>query len=98
MRRRAFLAWLLFLALWPRRAVGQPRGTWRRIETDLDPDTTKRGPVEDTIEVSKDAAKGKLKKKSTSIVSVHFCPHAAGEPASEWYHCKDDPRAQYEEM
>lgn len=30
--------------------------------------------------------------------SVHICPHSAGEPASEWYDCKADPRAQYEEV
>ena len=30
-------------------------------------------------------------------VSVHACPHAAGEPATEWFDCKNDPRAQYEE-
>ncbi len=72
--------------------------TWRRIEVDLDPDEAKRQPPEDTLEVSKEAAKGKPKKKVTSTVSVHLCPHAAGEPASAWYSCKDDPRAQYEEV
>jgi hypothetical protein len=30
--------------------------------------------------------------------SVHFCPHARGEPASEGYSCRDDPRAQYQEL
>ena len=30
--------------------------------------------------------------------SLHLCPHAAGEPDSEWYNCKDDSRAQYEEI
>lgn len=30
--------------------------------------------------------------------SLHLCPHAAGEPASGWYNCRDDVRAQYEEM
>jgi len=70
--------------------------TWRRIETDSEPDPTKRLVAEDTLEVSKDTAKAKVKKKATSMVSIHFCPHAAGEPASEWYSCKDDPRAQYE--
>ena len=72
--------------------------TWRRIETDLDPDVTKRGAAEDTLEVSKDAAKAKPKKKVGNMVSVHLCPHAAGEPASGWYSCRDDPRAQYEEV
>lgn len=72
--------------------------TWRRIERDLDPDVTKRAPVEDTLEVSKDAAKTKPKKKATSRVSIHFCPHAAGEPALAWYNCRRDPRAQYEEF
>lgn len=28
-------------------------------------------------------------------VSVHLCPHAAGE-SSGWYNCKRDARAQYE--
>ena len=65
--------------------------TWRRIETDLDGS-------EDTLEVSKEAAKAKPKKKLGNKVSVHLCPHAAGEPASEWYNCKDDPRTQYEEF
>lgn len=73
-------------------------GTWRRIETDLDPDETKRLLPEDTLEISKEAAKVKPKKKVTSLVSVHLCPHAAGEPASKWYNCKDDPRAEYEEL
>ena len=30
--------------------------------------------------------------------SVHLCPHAAGEPAITWYNCRDDGRAQYEEI
>lgn len=30
--------------------------------------------------------------------SVHLCPHAAGEPPSEGFNCKDDPRAQYEAL
>ena len=29
--------------------------------------------------------------------SIHLCPHAQGE-TSGWYNCKDDPRAQYEEI
>lgn len=31
-------------------------------------------------------------------VSVHFCPHAAGEESPTWFDCKEDPRAEYEEM
>ena len=72
--------------------------TWRRIETDVDPILATRLPVEDTLESSKDAAKAKAKRKATSVVSIHLCPHAAGEPASEWYNCRDDARSQYEEM
>ena len=30
--------------------------------------------------------------------SLHLCPHAAGEPPNEWYNCKEDVRAQYEEL
>mgnify|MGYP001590783964 CR=1 FL=1 len=73
-------------------------GTWRRIEIDPELDEAKRVTTEDTLEVSKKAAKAKPKKKPTTSVSVHFCPHAAGEPASEWYSCKDDPKAMYEEI
>ena len=69
-------------------------GNWRRIETD----PTELSVGEDTLEVSKDVAKAKPKKKPGNKVSIHFCPHAAGEPASEGYNCKDDPRAQYEEF
>lgn len=36
-------------------------------------------------------------KPDVLLVSVHLCPHAEGEPASEWYNCKNDPRARYEE-
>ena len=71
--------------------------TWRRIEIDLDPDESKRQPPEDALEPSKEAAKAKPKKKITSKVSIHFCPHAVGE-TSGWYNCKDDTRAQYEEF
>ena len=67
--------------------------TWRRIETDPTP-----GESTDTLEVSKAVAKGKPKKKVGNLVSIHFCPHAAGEPASEWYNCRDDVRSQYEEF
>ena len=67
--------------------------TWRRIETDPTP-----GGSTDTLEVSKESAKGKPKKNINNLASVHFCPHAAGEPSSEWYNCKDDLRAQYEEF
>ena len=31
-------------------------------------------------------------------VSVHLCPHSAEEPSSEWYNCRTDPRARYEEV
>lgn len=68
--------------------------TWRRIE--IDPDDFSKS--EDTLELSKTGAKAKLKKKIGNKVSVHFCPHAAGEPSSEWYNCKDDSRAEYEEF
>ena len=30
--------------------------------------------------------------------SLHLCPHAAGEPATDWYNCRDDAQAQYEEL
>ena len=67
-------------------------GTWRRIETDLDdPQKSK-----DSLETDKVSAKGKPKAKVGNKVSVHLCPHAAGE-LSGWYSCKDDPRAEYEE-
>lgn len=70
-------------------------GNWRRIETDP---TDILSVGDDTLEVSKDAAEAKPKKKAVNKVSIHFCPHAAGEPASGWYNCKDDPLAQYEEF
>lgn len=69
-------------------------GTWRRIETDRD-DPKKST---DTFEINKASAKGKPKSKIGNKVSVHLCPHAAGESLDEWYNCKDAPQAQYEEV
>ena len=31
-------------------------------------------------------------------VSVHLCPHAAGEDPATWFDCKEDARAEYEEV
>ena len=36
-------------------------------------------------------------KPGVTAVSVHLCPHAQGE-TSGWYNCRDDVRAQYEEV
>lgn len=30
-------------------------------------------------------------------VSVHLCPHVAGEPPALWWNCRSDPRAEYTE-
>mgnify|MGYP001571283208 CR=1 FL=1 len=30
--------------------------------------------------------------------SLHLCPHAAGERPEEWYDCRADARAAYEEV
>jgi hypothetical protein len=37
--------------------------------------------------------------KHGETVSMHHCPHHvdAPEPHAEWYDCRKDPRAQYEE-
>ena len=31
-------------------------------------------------------------------VSVHACPHAAGEKPATWFDCHEDSRAEYEEV
>lgn len=31
-------------------------------------------------------------------VSLHLCPHAAGEPPETWWNCQHDPRAMYEAL
>lgn len=64
---------------------------WRRLEHD----PTR---LLDEILPTQAAAKSKPKQNAGNKVSVHFCPHSAGEPASEWYNCRTDPRAQYEEI
>jgi len=71
--------------------------TWRRIAIDLDPNEATRAPSLDQAFPSRDAARAQAKRRPTEHVSIHLCPHAAGEPASEWYSCSHDPRAQYEE-
>ena len=71
---------------------------WRRIATDRDPNEAARVPPLDQRLPSQAAARAIPRRKPTERVSIHFCPHAAGEPSGEWYNCKDDPRAQYEEV
>ena len=99
MRRRAFLAWLGCLALWPRRAAAQP-GTWR-VMSRVNPALPGAVAAVDVRLSSQAAARARAaaERVRPGVVraTVHLCPHAAGEPASEWYNCKDDPRAQYEE-
>ena len=99
MRRRAFLAWLLALILWPRPAPAQP-GTWR-VMSHVNAALPGAVPAVDVLLASQAAARARAaaERGRPGVVraTVHLCPHAAGEPASEWYNCKDDPRAQYEE-
>ena len=73
-----------------------------RVLTTINPDILGVVPRVDVVLPSKAAARAiavteKIKPGVTKT-SVHLCPHAAGEPASEWYDCKLDPRAQYEEL
>lgn len=74
---------------------------WRVITIDLRA-LIDRNPSEGRDEIFLDKASAKaaqaLRKNPHTRVSVHFCSHAAGEPSSEWYSCRDDVRAQYEEM
>ena len=100
MRRRAFLAWLIGLALWPRRAATQPVGTWRVLSRP-DPAVPAARPTDLLLPTQAAArAQAAIERARPGIarVSVHFCPHAAGEPASAWWNCRDDVRAQYEEV
>ena len=69
---------------------------WRVMTT-----VTTGGPLsQDLILPSQAAARARAAVErglpGVSLVTVHRCPHAAGEPASEWYNCKDAPQAQYE--
>jgi len=71
--------------------------TWRVMTTDL----KDRGPdgKDETVGTKAEAdALKTLRKKADTKVSVHLCSHTAGEPPSAWWNCKDDPRAQYEEL
>ena len=38
----------------------------------------------------------KLKLKKGEIASQHHCPH--DEDPSQWFNCRDDPRAEYVEF
>lgn len=56
----------------------------------------------DVLALTQAAARGlataEKAKPGVLRVTVHFCPHAAGEGAEFWYNCKTDSRAQYEEV
>lgn len=101
MTRRLFVAWLVGLGLWPARVAAQPVGIWRVITRDLRPRPVMPGPPEDFDELLPDQASAKarqaLRKNPNTRVSVHLCPHAAGEAASVWWNCRDDARSLYEE-
>ena len=74
--------------------------TWR-VLTKVDVTVPGALPAIDVLVASPAAARTRaIAEKALPWVrraSIHFCPHAAGEPASAWFSCRD-PRAQYEEL
>lgn len=76
--------------------------TWRLITKDLRDLKDKDLLSDDADEQFPDKASADIaklnRKKPHTQVSLHLCPHAAGEPASEWWDCRNDPRSQYEEF
>ena len=71
--------------------------TWR-VLTRVAPNTV---PPVDLLLPTRAAARAQAAieraRPGVARVSIHLCPHAAGEPASGWYNCRDDAQSQYEE-
>ena len=59
-------------------------------------------PPIDILALTQAAARGlataEKAKPGVMRVTVHLCPHAAGEGSPGWYNCKTDLRAQYEQQ
>mgnify|MGYP001592726434 CR=1 FL=1 len=75
--------------------------SWRVLTT-VDSTVPGAVPPVDVLALTREAARGLATagkaKPGVRKATVHVCPHAAGAPASEWWNCRDDPRAQYQEM
>ena len=73
--------------------------TWRVLTTIMPGGPT---PAVDLLLPTQVAARARAAieraRPGVTQTSVHFCPHAVGGPSSEWWNCKNDSRAQYEEM
>lgn len=75
--------------------------SWRVLTT-VDSTVPGAVPPVDVLALTQAAARGlataEKAKPGVTKATVHLCPHAAGEPPSEWYNCKSDVRAMYEEV
>lgn len=73
-----------------------------RVLTTVDRTIPGAVPPIDVLALTQAAARGlataEAAKPGVTKTSVHLCPHAAGESASEWWNCRDDSRSQYEEV
>lgn len=73
--------------------------TWRVLTT-INMEVPGAVPSVDVLLPSQAAARARAATERARLgvmkASVHLCPHAAGE-TSEWYNCRDDVRAMYEE-
>lgn len=64
----------------------------------------KDGKGQGSAHASEQAARGvyesaKAQAAAGEKVSIHHCPHnaEASQSPAQWYNCREDPRAQYEE-
>lgn len=98
MRRRIFCLWLLSWLAWPLRLEAQPPTARWRIVARV---AQGRTPLLDEFPATQAAGRARLAalkgQPGVVRVSLHLCPHSQGEPASVWFNCKTDSRAQYEE-
>lgn len=73
-----------------------------RVLTTVDPDFPDAVSSSDLLLPNQAAARARAAtervRPGVMKASVHLCPHAAGEPASEWWDCRNDVRSQYEEL
>jgi hypothetical protein len=71
-----------------------------RVHHDDDTIEETKFPKEEKENAKKDHAEKKLKLKKDEKATSHLCAHdpTAPSPASGWWHCRDDPRAEYDEF
>ena len=72
--------------------------TWRVIESG--PESVERSDETFSTEAQARTRRNQRRDRAGRVnrISLHLCPHAAGEDSMFWYNCKTDPRAQYEEF